>query len=131
MPQLSDIKLSAQDILQKQFKHKIQGNDPDEVDEYLNLIIKDYQTFGAIIEDLYGKIGELQSQLLEAQKAQTPEPEPDVKEFVPSRAQTIFNSQQPAGAGEVSTNVALIQRVSTLERKVFNLEQVVNSLQNK
>lgn len=32
--------------------------------------------------------------------------------------------------GEISTNMAIIQRISTLERKVYNLEQHVYGLKH-
>ena len=70
MANLNDIKLSGQDILKKQFKSKVKGYDPDEVDAYLDEVISDYTTFQQIIEDLYGQIGTLQRQLMdEKQKA--------------------------------------------------------------
>lgn len=65
MANLNDIKLSGQDILKKQFKSKVKGYDPDEVDAYLDEVIADYTTFQQIIEDLYGQIGTLQRQLMD------------------------------------------------------------------
>ena len=41
MANLNDIKLSGQDILKKQFKSKVKGYDPDEVDAYLDEVISD------------------------------------------------------------------------------------------
>ena len=52
MANLNDIKLSAQDILKKQFRSKVKGYDPDEVDAYLDQVISDYETFQQLIEDL-------------------------------------------------------------------------------
>lgn len=68
MANLNDIKLSAQDVLKKQFRSKVKGYDPDEVDAYLDQIISDYETFHQIIEDLYGQIGTLQRQLMDEKK---------------------------------------------------------------
>lgn len=65
MANLNDIKLSAQDILKKQFRSKVKGYDPDEVDAYLDQVISDYETFQQLIEDLYGQIGTLQRQLMD------------------------------------------------------------------
>ena len=53
MADLNDIKLSTQDILKKQFRTKVKGIDPDEVDAFLDQVIADYDTFEQIIEDLY------------------------------------------------------------------------------
>ena len=152
MADLNDIKLSAQDILKKQFRSKVKGYDPDEVDSYLDQIISDYETFQDIIEDLYGRIGELQGQVIDAKKrvkqeeqavkeipaavpasATTESEEEDVKTYVPSSQRqradfALYNSSNTSG--EISTNMAIIQRLSTLERKVYNLEQRVYGIQD-
>ena len=39
------ISLSTKDILQKQFKRSFRGFDIEEVDAFLDLIIRDYDTF--------------------------------------------------------------------------------------
>lgn len=147
MADLNDIKLSAQDILKKQFRSKVKGYDPDEVDSYLDQIISDYETFQDIIEDLYGRIGELQGQVIDAEKqvkqeeqavkeipaaATTESKEEDVKTYVPSsqRQRANFSLDNSSTSGEISTNMAIIQRLSTLERKVYNLEQRVYGIQD-
>ena len=139
MANLNDIKLSAQDILKKQFRSKVKGYDPDEVDAYLDQVISDYETFQQLIEDLYGQIGTLQRQLMdEKQKekktvaAERKDAE-KLKTYTPShrRSAAVSNfAQEDEGQGEISTNMAIIQRISTLERKVYNLEQHVYGLKH-
>ena len=139
MANLNDIKLSAQDILKKQFRSKVKGYDPDEVDAYLDQVISDYETFQQLIEDLYGQIGTLQRQLMdEKQKekktvAAERKDEEKLKTYTPShrRSAAVSNfAQEDEGQGEISTNMAIIQRISTLERKVYNLEQHVYGLRH-
>ena len=139
MANLNDIKLSAQDILKKQFRSKVKGYDPDEVDAYLDQVISDYETFQQLIEDLYGQIGTLQRQLMdEKQKekktvAAERKDEEKLKTYTPShrRSAAVSNfAQEDEGQGEISTNMAIIQRISTLERKVYNLEQRVYGLKH-
>lgn len=139
MANLNDIKLSAQDILKKQFRSKVKGYDPDEVDAYLDQVISDYETFQQLIEDLYGQIGTLQRQLMdEKQKekktvAAERKDEEKLKTYTPShrRSAVVSNfAQEDEGQGEISTNMAIIQRISTLERKVYNLEQHVYGLKH-
>lgn len=139
MANLNDIKLSAQDILKKQFRRKVKGYDPDEVDAYLDQVISDYETFQQLIEDLYGQIGTLQRQLMdEKQKekktvAAERKDEEKLKTYTPShrRSAAVSNfAQEDEGQGEISTNMAIIQRISTLERKVYNLEQHVYGLKH-
>ena len=139
MANLNDIKLSAQDILKKQFRSKVKGYDPDEVDAYLDQVISDYETFQQLIEDLYGQIGTLQRQLMdEKQKekktvAAERKDEEKLKTYTPShrRSAAVSNfAQEDEGQGEISTNMAIIQRISTLERKVYNLEQHVYGIKH-
>ncbi|MBA2872442.1 DivIVA domain-containing protein [Anoxybacillus calidus] len=91
---LSDrIKLTAKDILEKEFKVSMRGYNQDEVDKFLDLIIKDYETFHQQIEELQQENMRLKRQLEEAQKRQS----------------------TPAG----TTNFDILQRLSNLEKHVF------------
>lgn len=135
MANLNDIKLSAQDILKKQFRSKVKGYDPDEVDAYLDQVISDYETFQQIVEDLYGQIGTLQRQLMdEKQKENKSSAEEEtVKTYTPTHRRTssvTSFAEDDNSQGEISTNMAIIQRISTLERKVYNLEQHVYGLKH-
>ncbi len=139
MANLNDIKLSAQDILKKQFRSKVKGYDPDEVDAYLDQVISDYETFQQLIEDLYGQIGTLQRQLMDEKQKEKKtvvaerKDEEKLKTYTPShrRSAAVSNfAQEDEGQGEISTNMAIIQRISTLERKVYNLEQHVYGLKH-
>ncbi|RMC24633.1 MULTISPECIES: DivIVA domain-containing protein [unclassified Lactobacillus] len=148
MADLNDIQLSTQDILKKQFRTKVKGIDPDEVDAFLDKVIADYDTFEQIIEDLYGQIGKLQGELMNDQRQKKEEvlkvkpandaTHSDVKDTIPtysysSPKQNYSGLYSPlineAPQTESSTNMAIIQRISALERKVYNLEQRVYGLQ--
>ncbi|WP_018883258.1 DivIVA domain-containing protein [Paenibacillus massiliensis] len=69
------IQLDALAIHEKQFKTKMRGYDPEEVDAYLDEIIKDYERFYAHISDLMDKWQEQQIALRDLQNA--PKPVPD------------------------------------------------------
>lgn len=136
MADLSDVKLSSEDILKKTFRNKVKGYDPTEVDTYLDQIISDYEVFQQIIEDLYGQIGDLQRKLMESNKAkqaqahQTPAEE-EIKTYTPKRrVNPVTDFSSSFDQGEISTNMAIIQRISTLERKVYNLEQKIYGSEN-
>jgi DivIVA domain-containing protein len=91
---LSDrIKLTAKDILEKEFKISMRGYNQDEVDKFLDLVIKDYETFHQEIEELKQENMRLKRQLEEAQKRQSPQ------------------------VG--TTNFDILQRLSNLEKHVF------------
>lgn len=136
MADLSDVKLSSEDILKKTFRNKVKGYDPTEVDTYLDQIISDYEVFQQIIEDLYGQIGDLQRKLMESNKAkqaqahQTPAEE-EIKTYTQKRrVNPVTDFSSSFDQGEISTNMAIIQRISTLERKVYNLEQKIYGSEN-
>ena len=139
MANLNDIKLSAQDILKKQFRSKVKGYDPDEVDAYLDQVISDYETFQQLIEDLYGQIGTLQRQLMDEKQKEKKtveaekEEEEKVKTYTPTHRRSSMATnfaEDDDNQGEISTNMAIIQRISTLERKFYNLEQHVYGLKH-
>ena len=74
---LSDkIKLTAKDILEKDFKTAMRGYKPEDVDQFLDLIIKDYEVFHQEIEDLRQENIKLKKQA-ESQHAQTVQPAPN------------------------------------------------------
>lgn len=140
MANLNNIKLSSDDILKKQFRVKVKGYDSEEVDSYLDQIISDYDTFESIVEDLYGQIGKLQRELMDAKKQSATAineadstAEEGVKTYKLTRQQVAQNIPNHADESDSeqaeSTNMAIIQRISTLERKVYNLEQHVYGLQ--
>ena len=92
---LSDnIKLTAKDILEKEFKTAMRGYKPEDVDKFLDLVIKDYETFFQEVEDLQQDNMRLKKQLEEA---------------------TRRPSAQPAG----TTNFDILKRLSNLEKHVF------------
>ena len=50
------------------------------------------------------------------------------KTYTPQKVQktAVNNTNEEKETPELTTNVAMIQRISTLERKVYNLEQRMN-----
>lgn len=89
------VKLTAKDILEKEFKTGVRGYKQEDVDKYLDLIIKDYEIFQQEIEDLQQENLRLRKQLEET-----------------SRRQPVT---QPAG----TTNFDILKRLSNLEKHVF------------
>ncbi|MCH3904381.1 MAG: DivIVA domain-containing protein [Lactobacillus sp.] len=131
MAATNQVKLSAEAILKKQFKHSMKGYDEQEVDSYLDQVISDYKAFESIIESQQEQIEELQKSLQEKYEQQEQAPAADdVKEYHPSQpAGPALGTAQTSTFGSTNaetTNMAIIQRLSTLERKVFNLEQRIN-----
>lgn len=87
------VKLSAKDILEKEFKTGVRGYRQEDVDKFLDMIIKDYETFHQEIEELRQENLRLKKQLEEASKKQ------------PVQSNT--------------TNFDILKRLSNLEKHVF------------
>ncbi|WP_025722874.1 DivIVA domain-containing protein [Paenibacillus polymyxa] len=66
------IQLDALSIHEKQFKNKMRGYDPDEVDAFLDEVIKDYERFYANIADLMDKWQEQQTTIRDLKNAPKP-----------------------------------------------------------
>jgi DivIVA domain-containing protein len=92
---LSDkIKLTAKEILEREFKSGVRGYKQEEVDKFLDYIIKDYETFYQVIEDLQQENLRLKKQLDDTYKKQP-------------QVQTN------------TTNFDILKRLSNLEKHVF------------
>ncbi|KHD85653.1 cell division regulator GpsB [Heyndrickxia ginsengihumi] len=90
------IKLTAKDILEKEFKTAVRGYKQEEVDKFLDLIIKDYETFHQTIEELQAENLRLRKQAEDAGKRQP--------------VQTQMTG---------TTNFDILKRLSNLEKHVF------------
>jgi DivIVA domain-containing protein len=92
---LSDkIRLTAKEILEKDFKTAIKGYNQDEVDQFLDLVIKDYETLHEEIETLQQDNMKLKKQLDE-------------------------QSKKPSPTATGNTNYDILKRLSNLEKHVF------------
>ncbi len=93
--------LTQKEIVDKDFKNTLRGYSPEEVDEFLDLIIQDYKSFQDEIEELTGQVEELVEELDEISKQSE------------IRAQSQSTSQSSV------TNFDVLKRLSNLERHVF------------
>ena len=89
-------KLNAKQIYEKEFTKAIKGYNDKEVDEFLDIILEDYQEFSKKIYQLETELEMLKNQ---AQK------------------ETFRNSS--SNETPTKTNLDLLQRVSNLEKEVF------------
>ncbi|MFC4354610.1 cell division regulator GpsB [Chryseomicrobium palamuruense] len=87
------IQLTPKDILEKDFKTTMRGYSQEEVDAFLDEIIKDYEAFEKRIQELENEKREIRTQLEQAPKT--------------------------AAAPQTSTNFDILKRLSNLEKHVF------------
>ncbi|CAJ1192230.1 Cell cycle protein GpsB [Companilactobacillus paralimentarius] len=104
------------DILQKEFKTKMRGYDPNEVDRFLDGIIKDYETFTNEIGQLKAENESLmQSRNMNASPSAQAQHRPQVQNRRPQPQQKPVSSS----IAEASTNYDILRRLSNLEKRVF------------
>ena len=98
------ITLTMQDILEKEFKIDARGYRPQEVDKFLDIIIKDYNEYNNIIKNLEK---EKRTLALENQNLK-------------NEARNLRSSIEAARIGEKEiTNVDLLRRISQLEKIIL------------
>ncbi|WP_018922384.1 cell division regulator GpsB [Salsuginibacillus kocurii] len=100
----SSIQLTAKDILDKEFKSSMKGYNKDDVDQFLDIVIQDYETFQDQLKSLEHEVERL--------KKQTSQPPRRSQE-----TQATTEQSPPPAAG--STNYDILRRLSNLEKEVF------------
>ncbi len=101
------IVLSPEEIYEKEFKVDARGYRPQEVDNFLDLIIKDYSEFIKLIR---GYERELQSMSDENSK---------LKQQI-RKLQTELEAQESSSSSSNINNVDLLRRISQLEKIVYS-----------
>ena len=101
---MARISLSTKDILQKQFKRSFRGFDIEEVDAFLDLIIRDYDTFQKEISFLQAENERLLTKVDEL-----------------SRQATVSKTNRSSNVSSSGvTNFDILKRLSNLEKHVFD-----------
>lgn len=101
------IYLTPQEILEHDFKIDARGYRPQEVDKYLDMIIRDYTEYNSIIRSLDKKIKDLT------------EDNYTLKQEI-RRLQAELETMEDASNGQKSvTNIDLLRRISQLEKVVY------------
>lgn len=92
----STIQLTAKDILEKDFKTGFRGYEQDEVDKFLDLIIKDYEAFQAELKIMKNENTRLKHEL-----------------------NKLSELQKRSSNSTGNTNYDILKRLSNLEKHVF------------
>lgn len=103
------VSLSPQDILEKEFKIDTRGYRLKEVDQFLDMIIGDYEQFFAIIHDLEKEKESLLTEIM------------NLKQEIRNMKVNIEIAKNN-DYGEV-TNVDLMKRLSQLEKIVYSKDE--------
>ncbi len=97
------INLTAREILEKDFKFDTRGYRPQEVDQFLDLIIKDYIGFESKDKKMINEIRRLE----------------DENSKLKAEIRKLKASLDIAGSNKGVTNVDLLKRISDLEKVVY------------
>lgn len=103
------IVLTSRDILEKEFKIDTRGYRPQEVDRFLDMIIKDYEEMNSIIRDL------------EREKKQLVEDNIGLKQEIRSLKNKIDVIAE-ADSSSGTSNADMLRRISKLEKIIYGKE---------
>lgn len=101
------ITLSGQEILEKEFKIDARGYNLQEVDKFLDIVIKDYNEYNSIIREIASVNNKLSTENEELKEE---------LRNLKSNMEALKYSEKEV------TNVDLLRRVSQLEKIIFGKE---------
>ncbi|MDR3156855.1 MAG: cell division regulator GpsB [Lactobacillales bacterium] len=104
---MAEMNYTTQDILNQQFSNKMRGYDPEQVDEFLDNIILDYEAYMREILGLQEENARLQAKISNMTKVH--------KAVAPAANDRVSTSKKSS----IAMNFDILKRLSNLERKVF------------
>ena len=105
------IYLTAQAILEKEFKIDARGYRPQEVDKFLDMVIRDYTEYNSIIK----KLDKDTKNLIEDNNK--------LKQEIRYLKEQLEMKNSTENTTKTLTNVDLLKRISQLEKVVFGKEE--------
>ena len=102
--------LTSRDILDKEFKIDTRGYRPQEVDRFLDMIIKDYEEMNSIIHDL------------EKENKHLTEDNISLKQELRKLKNKIEMLADNEGNSTTTTNADMLRRISKLEKIIYGKE---------
>lgn len=102
---MENVNLTPKEIVNKHFKPKMRGYDPADVDEFLDKVIQDYETFTKENQRLQMENDRLVSKVDELTKQVA-----------------VGKSGQAARSTSNVNNMDILKRLSNLERRVFGAQ---------
>ena len=105
----ADIIFTAKDVFEQEFGREVRGYSKVEVDEFLDDVIKDYETYAALVKSLRQEISELKDEL--SRKPQVSSVQAEALEVAGTSSMTNFD---------------ILKRLNRLEKEVFG-KQILDS----
>ena len=107
---MASIIFTAKDIFEQDFGREVRGYSKAEVDEFLDDVIKDYETYAALVKSLRLEISALKEEL-----AKKPQLTP------------VASESTELGSTTSMTNFDILKRLNRLEKEVFGKQIMDNS----
>lgn len=107
---MTGIIFTAKDIFEQEFGREVRGYSKVEVDEFLDDVIKDYETYAALVKSLRQEISELKDEL--SRKPQVSSVQAEALEIAGTSSMTNFD---------------ILKRLNRLEKEVFGKQILDNS----
>ena len=104
------ILLTAKDILEKEFKIDTRGYRPQEVDKFLDIIIRDYEEMASIIRDL------------ERDKNELVEDNIRLKQEIRNLRTKLEVIREEGNEGNGTNTADVLRRISKLEKIIYGKE---------
>lgn len=104
------IMLTVKDIFEKEFKLDTRGYRPQEVDKFLDIIMRDYEEFIAINKELTNEVKELTNDNLK------------LKQEIRALKMKLDVLKETADNDTTSNSVDVLKRLSNLEKIIYGKE---------
>ena len=108
--EMASIIFTAKDIFEQEFGREVRGYSKVEVDEFLDDVIKDYETYAALVKSLRQEIADLKGEL--ARKPESAQVQAEPLEMTATSSMTNFD---------------ILKRLNRLEKEVFG-KQILDNL---
>lgn len=106
---LQEIELTSKDILSKEFKIDTRGYRPQEVDHFLDIIIKDYEVFNRLLKDAANEKQELIDENISLKQ--------DLRNMK-AKLELLANTKE-----DNSSTADVLRRLSNLEKIVYDKDR--------
>ncbi|MGM9814459.1 MAG: DivIVA domain-containing protein [Candidatus Enteromonas sp.] len=105
------LNLTAESILHKVFKKNVKGYDPDEVDQFLDLVIADYQAYDEYAKEVQNYIQSLETKLKKMQD--------EARERSVDLAKAQARLQGVSSDKDRTLDIQTVQYIDRLERACY------------
>ncbi len=106
---LQEIELTSKDILSKEFKIDTRGYRPQEVDHFLDIIIKDYEAFNRLLKEAANEKQELIDENISLKQ--------DLRNMK-AKLELLANTKE-----DNSSTADVLRRLSNLEKIVYDKDR--------